>query len=1002
VTNETSAITAGGDLAIQGGNDMTFRGAQVTAGGDLAAVAGGSLSATTVTDTAKYDNVATDSRTRQQVDHTYDEQAIGTSFTAGGNATLGAVSADASKGNVTLTGSSLTAGVVNGADTGAGAANIAATGNVTLNEAREEHDSYQSVQSRRGSFVSSTKTDTMQDTRANVGTGSLVSGDTVNVQAGRDLTVQGSSVVGTNDVNLAAAGNVNITTSQDTVVQDSYYRQTHSGISASGLSVSIGKQSQSDTNQASSVTNNGSIVGSLNGNVNITAGNDLHATGSVLHAGQDVTMAARTVTIDSAYDTALQSEQQQYHSAGLTIGITNPVVSAIQTATQMASAAQHVDGDPRLLALAGATTGLAAKNAYDAVGGDPVKAATTVGINVSLGASSQHSSSTSQSSTAVGSTVSAGRNVTIAASGTGADSNINVIGSTISAGNDALLAAEGNVNLEAAQNTASQQGSSSGGSVGVGVSLSVGSKTGLAFTAAASGNRGNADGDSSTWTNTHVAAGNTLAVQSGGDTNLVGAVASGNQVIADVGGNLNIQSLQDTNTYQSKNQSAGVSVSVCVPPLCVGNSSGSVSASQEKLNSNYASVNEQSGIRAGDGGFQVGVQRNTDLKGGVITSTEAALQDGSNHFSTESLTMSDIENHADYNATGISANIGSVASMDGGLTPGTSSAGFAQRDGSASSVTSSGISGIAGNSSARTGDQESGIKPIFDLAKVQSEIDAQVKITQQFGEQASTALSNYVTGQRTDLQQQLKDATDPDEKAQIQGKLDQLNTDQRILNVLIGVVLGQVTAAVAQGVLSEAADLMRQASIQNSSLSPGVVDSNGDVLSNLSGVSAGVDGDEVKLGGTRLSLDSVCGPGNVRCATNPDGSYALNNLGQVQLLPGYTVGAYLASSDAQSVAGLTGGIQGATGTLAGIQYPSGGLVDQIIEAYAGTHDFIGGQVVGLYGDQGSTKQGMSSAEQTAHEVWSGAAILPATPFAAATALPPRVWNAIAAILQMLK
>ena len=58
-------------------------------------------------------------------------------------------------GNVTLAGSSLTAGMVNGADTGAGAANIAATGNVTLNEAREEHDSYRAVQSRRGSFVSS-------------------------------------------------------------------------------------------------------------------------------------------------------------------------------------------------------------------------------------------------------------------------------------------------------------------------------------------------------------------------------------------------------------------------------------------------------------------------------------------------------------------------------------------------------------------------------------------------------------------------------------------------------------------------------------------------------------------------------------------------------------------------------------------------------------------------------------------------------------------------------
>lgn len=306
----------------------------------------------------------------------------------------------------------------------------------------------------------------------------------------------------------------------------------------------------------------------------------------------------------------------------------------------------------------------------------------------------------------------------------------------------------------------------------------------------------------------------------------------------------------------------------------------------------------------------------------------------------------------------------------------------------------------------RTGDQQTGIAPIFDLAKVQSEVDAQVKITQQFSEQASTALTNYVAGQRTDLQKKLKEAADPDEKAQIQSQLDQLNTDQRILNVLIGVVSGQVTAAAAQGVLSEAADLMRQESIQNSSPSPGVVDSNGNVLSNLSGASEGVDGDGVKLGGTRLSLDSVCGPGNTRCATNPDGSLALNSLGEVQLLApasgGMTLEDYYKSSDGKDAAGLTGGIQGAPGTLAGIQYPSGGLVDQIIEAYGGTHDFIGGELPGYYDELGNTRRGMSSAEKTGQNVWSAAAIVPATPFAAATILPPQVWNAIAAILQVLK
>ena len=112
---------------------------------------------------------------------------------------------------------------------------------------------------------------------------------------------------------------------------------------------------------------------------------------------------------------------------------------------------------------------------------------------------------------------------------------------------------------------------------------------------------------------------------------------------------------------------------------------------------------------------------------------------------------------------------------------------------------------------------------------------------------------------------------------------------------------------------------------------------------------------------------------------------------------------YLTGPDGQAAASsMAGGLQGAPGTLFGIPYSPGSLGDLIVEAYAGTHDFISGQLVGLYDDQGNAKRGMSSAEKTAHDVWSAVAIVPAAPFAAATVLPSQVWNAIAAILQVLK
>lgn len=68
---------------------------------------------------------------------------------------------------------------------------------------------------------------------------------------------------------------------------------------------------------------------------------------------------------------------------------------------------------------------------------------------------------------------------------------------------------------------------------------------------------------------------------------------------------MNIESLQDTSTYDGKNTSAGVSVTFGAGVAVSGN------LSQQKINSDYACVQEQSAIKAGDGGFQVSVKGDT-------------------------------------------------------------------------------------------------------------------------------------------------------------------------------------------------------------------------------------------------------------------------------------------------------------------------------------------------------------------------------------------------------
>jgi len=634
--NQTSGISAGGSLAMQSGNDMTFKGASVSAGGDMAVVAGGNLTATTVTNTASRDDVTRGDKTRSGEDRSYDEQAVGTSFSAGGNGTLAALSADTSKGNVTLTGSSLS--------TGTGAATIAATGNVDINEAREEHDSYSAVEFKRGSFVHGSTTDQMQDTQANIGVGSTVSGNTVNVSAGKDLTVKGSTVAGTNDVTLNAAGSVNITTSQDTQNASSYYQKHESGLgTGGGIGISVGSKTQTDTTHDATVTNNGSTVGSLNGSLNIVAGNDLHVTGSDLVAAKDVTGTGANVTIDSALDTVHHDETHEVKQSGFTLAIKAPVIDAVSNTVDQARAASRSQDD-RAAALHGMA---AASGALDSIGaagaalGELAKGQKpSAKVELSYGSSHSKSTYSDDSTTNKGSSVMAGGTAAFVATGNGqsGSGNVTIAGSNVNA-NDVILAAKNQVNLANTTDTDSARSTNQSSSASVGVSYGT---QGFGVDASASKAHGNANRDATMQNNTHVTAANTATIISGGDTNIIGANVNGRQVNADVGGNLNIASMQDTMASNAHQESMGGGFSISQ-----GGGSASFSSQHGNANGSYAGVNEQAGIQAGDGGFNINVKGNTDLKGAIIASDADASK---NNLSTGTLTYSDIQNQSSYNA----------------------------------------------------------------------------------------------------------------------------------------------------------------------------------------------------------------------------------------------------------------------------------------------------------------------------------------------------------------
>ena len=139
-----------------------------------------------------------------------------------------------------------------------------------------------------------------------------------------------------------------------------------------------------------------------------------------------------------------------------------------------------------------------------------------------------------------------------------------------------------------------------------------------------------------------------LRLQSGRDTTLEGAQAYGNTILADIGRSLSLTSTQDTDHYKETYQSASAGLSLCIPPICYGATSGGASYSQSNISNNYQSVTDQTGLAAGSGGFDIHVGDTTTLTGAAIAST---ADPSKNLLDTGSLIVNDLHNSAHSSAS---------------------------------------------------------------------------------------------------------------------------------------------------------------------------------------------------------------------------------------------------------------------------------------------------------------------------------------------------------------
>ncbi len=644
-----SSVSVGGQSSIGVGGDLTARGAQIDLGqgGTLAAKGTVTLGTASATSTVNSNSSGSDSHgSYAETLHTSDQTLTGTTLKGGDTVNI------VSGKDITLSGSAISLDKGN--------ANLLAAGDVNVGAVSETHALNSHETHSHSNVVSGVKVASGIDQTMTLNRGSLVSADGVNIVSGKDVNVQGSTLVGTNDVTLTAAHNVRVTTSQDTLQSSNYYDKKESGLmSGGGLSVSVGSSSLKTTSQTTEVSNNGSTIGSLKGNLSIAAGNDLHVTGSDLIAAQNLSGTGANVTVDAAQDTRHRGETQDVSKSGLTLALKAPVIDAVSNAVGQSRAAGRSQ-DGRAAALHGMAAASAAWDANMAAG-DLVN---TLGagetpqfkVEVSVGSSHSKSAFSEDSVTNRGSSVMAGGTAAFAATGNGqpGSGNVMIAGSNVNA-NDVILAAKNQVNIVNTTDTDSTRSTNDSRSASVGVSVGTG---GFGVSAAMSKASGDGNSDLVTQNNSHVSAANSVTIISGGDTNLIGSTVKGNQVNADVGGNLNIASVQDTLSSAARQSSSGGGFSISQ-----GGASGNFSQSKGNASGSYAGVNEQAGIHAGDGGFNVNVAGNTDLKGGLIASDADASR---NSLTTGSLSFSDVQNQSHYDASSNGFSAGATTG-DGGM-----------------------------------------------------------------------------------------------------------------------------------------------------------------------------------------------------------------------------------------------------------------------------------------------------------------------------------------------
>jgi len=634
--NRVGAINVGeknnpGQLLLQATEDITFKGAQINVKGNADIQAGNTLNVGTV-ETENKQYFVKDSNNYYKLNQ---NNEIGSEFNIEGDARF------VGKNAIEMRGASAVSN---------GTMSVLSEGDINIHESRQQERLSEATKwTKHGVFQSKGET-RRHNHNYDIAEGSTLDADKIYIHSNNgNVDIQGSNAVAENGL-VIKANNIDIHEAENRVYSDDYYSKKRSGALSGGIGITFGSQKQTAESDETKRYAQSSQVGSLNGNTTMIAKDTYTQTASAVSAIKgDVNILAKKADIKAADDKYETNTKQKFEQKGLTIAITSPVISAIQAVQGAVQSTRQVGESKhgRVNAMAAANAGFDAYRAYQS----GTKAVTDVkdfmngegdvdsliGVQITYGQQKNESRTHTEGKTAAKSQVNAGGKVNVVATGAGKDSNINIEGSDISGKQGTTLMADNQVNIKATEQNHQERSTnkSSGFNAGVAIKVSNGAVAGA--TLGGNYGKGYGNGDETTYVASHVGDSQSkTVVKAGGDVTLAGSQVKGKGVELDAE-NLKIESLQDKSSYHGKQMNVSASVTVGYGFAAGG------SFNKSKVNTDYASVNEQAGIFAGNNGYDINVKNKVSSVGGAIISS---AEKEKNQMTAEDFEYSNIENYS--------------------------------------------------------------------------------------------------------------------------------------------------------------------------------------------------------------------------------------------------------------------------------------------------------------------------------------------------------------------